>query len=149
VTGDETSGLQRAAAVAYAASELMFLMLIQIGMLSLVLSWRVGAYAVLFGIGAHFVVRNLAVVVFAASEGDLEALASRERVFFAVSMGFQLVAWVSIFAGVAGWRFGAYVAVLGVMGLLASHLAFGAYAYRRVMTSEWPQVEPVADNDDW
>lgn len=46
-------------------------------------------------------------------------------------------------------RIGALALLVGFGGILAVHLAVGVWGYRRVMARPWPQVAPLADDDDW
>lgn len=120
----------------------------QVGLFSLVFAWRTGGYIVLVGIVVHFAVRWLAIAVFADAEGDLDSLTLSERALFIVSACFQIVAFTSILFGTLGWPDAAYLAILGLAGLMSCHVAVGMSAYRRVMAHEWPRVEPLVD-DDW
>jgi DMSO reductase anchor subunit len=46
-------------------------------------------------------------------------------------------------------RAAAFVALAAFAATLVIHLVVSIVAYRRVMLREWPNVEPIADDDDW
>jgi ABC-type thiamin/hydroxymethylpyrimidine transport system permease subunit len=48
-----------------------------------------------------------------------------------------------------GARSGAWVIVGGLCLGSASSIAIALVAYRRTMRRPWPQVAPLADDDDW
>ena len=52
------------------------------------------------------------------------------------------------YSAVLGWHPGAYIAIGGMVCLIASHSLLGVIAYRRVMSRPWPKVAPLSDDDD-
>jgi hypothetical protein len=51
------------------------------------------------------------------------------------------------YAGVLGWRPGAFLMLAAVCFRIAGHLAVGISEYRRIMRRPWPKVPPL--DDDW
>ena len=52
------------------------------------------------------------------------------------------------YAGVLGWRPGAWAMLAAVCGQISGHLVIGMTTYRAVMRRPWPSVAPLTD-DDW
>jgi hypothetical protein len=59
-----------------------------------------------------------------------------------------LIVVVGFVAAALGWAPGIAGMLAGLAGGFLSHLAAGVAGYRRVMSSPWPQVRPL-DEDDW
>ena len=54
------------------------------------------------------------------------------------------------YAGVLGWRPGAFLMLAAVCCMIAGHLLVGVTEYRRVMRRPWPEVPALEDDeDDW
>jgi hypothetical protein len=57
---------------------------------------------------------------------------------------------VGAYAGVFGWRPGAFIMLAAVCCTIAGHLLVGVTEYRRAMRRAWPEVQPLEDDeDDW
>ena len=48
-----------------------------------------------------------------------------------------------------GSETGAWILLVALAALVATHLAISVVDYRRIMRSPWPAVRPLADDDDW
>lgn len=74
------------------------------------------------------------------------------RIAVAVAV-FEPVWLLTMIAGMYGagfgWRPGAYLMLAAVLGTIGGHVVAGAAEYRTVMARPWPQVAPLADEDDW
>jgi hypothetical protein len=54
------------------------------------------------------------------------------------------------YVAVFGHRFGAYLAIAGLMLNIVRNLVIGVISYRHVMARPWPKVAPLLDADeDW
>jgi len=130
---------------AYVALEIGFVAVVTVGLLAAALGLRAGGYVLLVGLTVYVAGRRLVTVVVA---GSMEELTRPERALSLASGAFLLLTIVSILSAVLGWDDGAYIAVLGVLGVVLSDLVRGVSAYRRVMARPWPDV-PALDDDDW
>jgi len=71
-----------------------------------------------------------------------------ERLWSTTGILFQAVLLVGVVAAVAEHQVGAWLLLLAVTGLVATHLAISFVAYRRIMRRPWPQVRSLDDWDD-
>jgi len=62
---------------------------------------------------------------------------------------FAAVVFAGALAAAAGWRPAAVLIVVGVAATLGAQLVVGIAAYRRAMRRPWPEVAPLADEDEW
>lgn len=145
----DATPIQRVAALVYSGARMGFLAFLQIGILAAVLGWRPGAYLLLGSFTVYFLARDFAVAVFAISEGTLAELSPNQRTYLTLGVSFFLLVIIGIYASLLGWRPGAYLGLVGLAGHLLGHLAAAVGAYRRVMSRPWPEVPPLADDDDW
>jgi hypothetical protein len=133
---------------AYLVAAIGFFALLYLGFLAAVLEWRPGAYLVVVGLTVYFLGRHFALGVFARRDGDLADLTQRERIYLVAGVVSFLLLILGIYAGLLGWRGGAYLAVGGLSGHLVGHLVVGLSVYRRVMARPWPEV-PAPNDEEW
>ena len=65
-------------------------------------------------------------------------------VFGGIAVGGGVAA---VATGGADWS--AIPLLAGAAGALVAQLVIGMLGYRRAFDHDWPQVEPVTDDDDW
>lgn len=140
--------MQRLAIAVHVSGELAFLVLIWVALPSLAFSPRATAYIAIAGLTTHYCARQLAIPVFANTEGDLDALTRAERGSLLAAACGHLAIATGIAGGLLGWQGGARLALAGLTAVVAAHFLVGASAYRRVMARAWPDVPPLED-EDW
>lgn len=118
---DRTS---KAAVVAYLAAEYVFIAAMPLALVTALADSRLGAYVLVAAVTLHIVGRQLALFVFAVHHDDLYATAA-ERHAWRAGMASMLVLIGGLCAALGHWGPGAVLAVVGLVGLLASHLAVG------------------------
>jgi hypothetical protein len=90
-------------------------------------------------------------IVFTFGMASMEELYATRTIRLATHArsAFALLTLIGALAAAADRRAGAWALVAGFVGTLAAQLVMGIAGYRRVMSRPWPDVRPLADEDEW
>jgi membrane protein DedA with SNARE-associated domain len=61
----------------------------------------------------------------------------------------MLLLLIGAVAAITGASWGIVLLLVGLAGVVGTHVLVGIRAYRRVMRRPWPKVKPLEDDDDW
>lgn len=113
------------------------------------LGWQSSGYLLVASLFTYFVINQLTMGGMSRYAGELDDLTIAERRFLYIGTGCLLLVLAGACLAPTGWDIAAVLIVAGLLCHLTGHLGASFLRYRGVMNRPWPQVTPLAEDDDW